>query len=123
MLYGYAGVSYCKFGNFREDFIFAKLRACGVSREKNPREIVKTLCTYLMKVNHIDVANFLRGKYAFNTTRENKILAKKFPNLQYYFGVVLSVDDLCISHRHSIAHHTKPSHRIKISYVYLSLIY
>ena len=29
-----------------------------------------------MKVNHIEVANFLRGKYAFNTTRENKILAK-----------------------------------------------
>ena len=29
-----------------------------------------------MKVNYIEVAIFLRGKYAFNTTRENKILAK-----------------------------------------------
>ena len=29
-----------------------------------------------MKVNHIEVAIILRGKYAFNTTRENKILAK-----------------------------------------------
>ena len=24
---------YCKFGNFREDFIIAKLRGCGVSRK------------------------------------------------------------------------------------------
>ena len=37
---------------------------------------MKTLCPYLMKVNHIEVANFLRGKYAFNATRKNKILAK-----------------------------------------------
>ena len=26
-------IGYCKFGNFREDFIFAKLRVCGVSRK------------------------------------------------------------------------------------------
>ena len=34
--------TYCKFGNFREGFIFAKLRRCGVSQKKrNHRETEK----------------------------------------------------------------------------------
>ena len=34
---------YCKSGNFREGFIFAKLRICEVSWKLNPREIAKPL--------------------------------------------------------------------------------
>ena len=51
---------YCKFGNFREGFIFAKLRVCGVSRKYKLREMVKTICPLLMKVNHARFAIFLR---------------------------------------------------------------
>ena len=38
----------CKFGNFREGFIFAKLRKCEVSRKQNPRELAKSLCRLLI---------------------------------------------------------------------------
>ena len=47
---------HCKFGNIREDFIFAKLRICEVSWKQDPREMAKLLCHLLIKVNHITVA-------------------------------------------------------------------
>ena len=47
-----------------------------------------------------------------------------YADVSYSVGEVLSVDDLCISYRYSIAHHKKPRHHItKVSYVYLSPIY
>ena len=39
---------YGKFENFREGFIFAKLRGRRVSRKENPREMAKSLCPLLM---------------------------------------------------------------------------
>ena len=41
-------LSYCKFGIFREDFIFAKLRICEVSWKWNPREMAKSLWSLLV---------------------------------------------------------------------------
>ena len=35
---------YCKFGNFHEGFIFAKLHRCEVSWKLNTREMAKSLC-------------------------------------------------------------------------------
>ena len=66
---------YCKFGNFRKGYIFAKLRICEVSSKYNPRGMAKLLCL-LMKVNHTIVANFYVANMSFNAIRENKILAK-----------------------------------------------
>ena len=37
---------------------------------------MKTLCSYLMKVNHMECTNFYVANVSFNTTRENKIFAK-----------------------------------------------
>ena len=34
---------------------------------------MKTLCPYLMKVNHMECAIFYVANVSFNTTRENKI--------------------------------------------------
>ena len=56
---------YCKFGNFHEDFIFAKLRICEISWKENPGEMAKSLCRLLIYVNHAIVANFKRCKYVF----------------------------------------------------------
>ena len=55
---------------FSRNFAYAEFR-----ENKNPRKIVKTLCLYLMKANHIKVANFYLANMPFNATRENKILA------------------------------------------------
>ena len=49
----------------------------------NPREIVKTLCPYLMKVNHIEVANFYVANMPLTLLAKIKF-SRKFPNLQYY---------------------------------------
>ena len=43
-----ANFKYCTFGNFREGFIFTKLRIrCEVSRKQNPRKMAKSLCRFL----------------------------------------------------------------------------
>ena len=63
--------SYCKFGNFRGGFIFAKLRRREVSRKKKPsrnREIILSFNDVSLSCN---VANM-----SFNAIRENKIVAK-----------------------------------------------
>ena len=57
-------------GNFRECFIFAKLRIGEVSRKLNPCERVKSLCRLAI------VANFNVANMSFNAILENKILAK-----------------------------------------------
>ena len=43
---------------------------------KNPREMAKSLCHLLMKVNYVIVVNFYATNMSFNTIGENKILAK-----------------------------------------------
>ena len=43
---------------------------------KRPREMAKSLCHLLMKVNHVKVANFYVANMSFNAICENKILAK-----------------------------------------------
>ena len=53
-------VFYCRIGNFRDGFIFAKLR-----------EKAKSLCHLLMKVNHVIITNFYVANISFNAIREN----------------------------------------------------
>ena len=74
---------YCEFGNFREDFIFAKLRICEVSWKQ-------TLAKWLNTLSFIDIGKFclICGFFTSLMCRENKSLAKikvsrKFPNLRY----------------------------------------
>ena len=41
-------LKYCKFGNFREDFIFAKFAYAKLRENKNPREMAKSLFRLLI---------------------------------------------------------------------------
>ena len=50
------------------------------------RELAKSICHILMKVNHVIVANVHVANMSFNAIRENKILAKisEFTIVQTY---------------------------------------
>ena len=60
---------FCKFGNFHEGFIFAKLRFCEVCENKTLK-MALSLCRLLI-MKSLKVANV-----SLNAILENKILAK-----------------------------------------------
>ena len=57
---------------FSRNFVYAKFR-----EKQNPREMAKSLCCLLIKVNRAIVAIFnVASMSSLNAIRENKILAK-----------------------------------------------
>ena len=63
--------TYCKFGNFREGFIFTKLRKCEVSWKLNPWKMVKSL-SFIDVGKSCPSCEFLTWQIKpFNAIREN----------------------------------------------------
>ena len=74
--------NYCKFGNFREGFIFVEtshLRS--FAKITHSLKGAKSFRRLLMQVNQALVAKFIVANMSFNIIRKNKILTK-FTDLQ-----------------------------------------
>ena len=67
---------YCRFGNFREGFNFAKLRNCENSRKIKSSRNGEIILPFTDIGESCPSRDFLTSQMSFNAIRENRILAK-----------------------------------------------